>query len=45
MRRLGTGDVDSGLVRVRLVDAGMTMGILTLVFVGASGAVEVVAGN
>ena len=45
MRRLGAGVVDSGLVRVRLLDAGMTMGILTLVFVGANGAVEVVAGN
>lgn len=37
--------MDNGLVRVRLVDAGMTMGILTLVFVDDSGAVEVVAGN
>ena len=45
MRRGGAGFMDNGVVRGRLVDAGMTMGILTLVFAGGSGAVEVVAGN
>src|SRR5690242_20458842 len=45
MRRRGAGAIDSGLVRVRLVDAGMTIGILTLVLVDGSGAVEVIAGN
>jgi hypothetical protein len=32
-------------VRGRLVDAGMTIGILTLVLAGGSGALEVGAGN
>jgi len=35
----------SGSVRVRLLVAGMTMGILTLVFGEGSGAVEAAAGN
>ena len=35
----------SGSVRVRLFDAGMTIGILTLVLGEGSGAVEVAAGN
>ena len=35
----------SGSVRVRLLVAGMTMGILTLVFGEGSGAVEAVADN
>ena len=35
----------SGSVRARLFDAGITIGILTLVFPESSGAVEVAAGN
>ena len=35
----------SGSVRARLFVAGMTIGILTLVFDGGRGAVEVAAGN
>jgi hypothetical protein len=34
-----------GSVRVRLFDAGITIGILTLVFAEGRGAVEVAAGN
>jgi hypothetical protein len=45
MRRRWEGALRSGSVRVRLLDAGMMMGILTLVFGEGSGAVEVTAGN
>src|ERR1700681_656736 len=45
IRRLCGGAMRSGSVRGRLFVAGITMGILTLVFGESSGAVEVAVGN